>query len=208
MTVQENKAIEKFGSLIILAGGKSSRMGFDKQFLKIKDRKIMDDIIAKLENEFKEIIIVTNKPKEYDNTKYKVTKDEIPGKGPLSGIHAGLKKSSYKYSFVVACDMPNINMDYIKYMKNLIGEKDIDGCITRLGNHIEPFHGFYSKAIVGNIEKNLKENFRSISRLTKDLNFIYVEEKEARKFSLNWDMFSNLNTKEDIETYIEKSKKK
>lgn len=207
MTVLENKGMEKFGTAIILAGGKSSRMGFDKQFLEIEDTRIMDELIYKLEQEFNEIIIVTSRPEEYTESKHKITTDIIIGKGPLSGIHVGLKESSSNYAFIVACDMPNINMEYIKYMKKRIGNKNIDGCVTRLGDFIEPFHSFYSKNIVEDIEKYLMNNRRSINHLVKDLEVIHIEEKEARKFSPGWSMFSNLNTKEDIDIYIGQRKK-
>ena len=201
MTVLENRIQKKFGTAIILAGGKSSRMGFDKQFLQIHNRRIMDDLIHNLEQEFDEIIIVTNKPKEYSNYKHKIVKDIIVGKGPLSGIHVGLKESSSDYAFVVACDMPNINIGYIKYMKEVIEDKDVHGCVTHLGDQLEPFHGFYSKKIINKIEKQLEENIRSVTKLIRKLDFLEIKENEARKISPNWDMFLNINTKEDIDKY-------
>lgn len=204
MTVLENKGLNKFGTAIILAGGKSSRMGFDKQFLEIGERRIMYDLVHKLEEEFDEIIIVTNKPEEYGKVRHKITSDIIVGKGPLSGIHVGLKESSSNYAFIIGCDMPNINIPYIRHMKEIIGEQDIDGCIARIGNLIEPFHGFYSKNIIKNIERYLNENKRSVNNLAEKLNFIYIEENQVRKFNPNFDMFLNLNTQEDINRYMDK----
>ena len=201
MTVLDSKTQKKFGTAIILAGGKSSRMGFDKQFLKINDRRIMYDLTSKLEEEFDEIIIVTNKPEEYSNYKHKIVKDIIVGKGPLSGIHVGLKESSSNYAFVVACDMPNINIDYIKHMKEVMGDKDIHGCVTYFEDSLEPFHGFYSKEIISEIEKQLEENIRSVTKLIMNLDFLKIEESEARKFSPDWHMFLNLNRIEDLDRY-------
>lgn len=195
--------MEKFGTAIILAGGKSSRMGFDKQFLKINERRLMDSLVHKLKEEFEEIIIVTNKPEYYIGLSHRITKDIIEDKGPLGGIHAGLKLSSSQYAFVVACDMPNMNMDYIRYMKKSIGNRGLDGCVTKFGDWIEPFSSFYSKDIVEQIENHLKSNFRSINSLLKNLNICYIDENKAREFSPNWDMFLNLNTKEDLNKYLE-----
>ena len=124
--------MKKFGTVIILAGGKSSRMGFDKQFLKIEQRSLMDSMIHKLSKEFDEIIIVTNKPDHYIGLGHKITKDIIEDMGPLSGIHAGLTICSSQYALIVACDMPNINMEYIRYMKTQVGNH---GCTTKLGNY-------------------------------------------------------------------------
>lgn len=196
--------MKSFGTAIILAGGKSSRMGFDKQFMEVNQDRLMDIVINKLKEEFEEIIIVTNKPEGYYKNQYIVTKDIIKGKGPLSGIHAGLKLSSSKYAFVVACDMPHINLDYIRYMKEFIGNKNIDGCVTKYGELVEPFNGFYSKGIIEDIEKHLLNQRRSVNSLLKELNIKYVEESKAREFSPNWDMFINLNTQEDLIGYLKK----
>ena len=195
--------MKKFGTAIILAGGKSSRMGFDKQFLKIDERRLMDRIIHKLEEEFDEIIIVTNKPEYYIGLSQKITQDIIEDKGPLAGIHAGLKESSSQYVFVLACDMPNINMDYVRFMKQTIKDKDVDGCVTNFQDWIEPFSSFYSRDIVDDIERHLKSNKRSINSLLPSLNIHYIEEDKARDFSPNWDMFLNLNTREDLNLYLE-----
>lgn len=207
MIVQEDNCMNKFGTAIILAGGKSSRMGFDKQFLEIDERRIMNDIIYKLEQQFNEIIIVTNKPEEYKEIKHKIITDIIIGKGPLSGIHAGLKESSSKYAFVVACDMPNINMDYVSYMRETISNKDIDGCVTKFNEYIETFNSFYSKDIVDKIEEYLMDDKRSINSFLRNLRIHYIEENKAREFSSDWTMFSNLNTKEDLEFYLKKHKR-
>ncbi|MDM8129469.1 NTP transferase domain-containing protein, partial [Paraclostridium benzoelyticum] len=76
-------------SAVILAGGKSSRMKFDKQLLVIDEKRLIYDLANKLENHFNEIIIVTNKPEFYNDCSYKVVVDEIKECGPLSGIHIG-----------------------------------------------------------------------------------------------------------------------
>ena len=194
--------MRKFGTAIILAGGKSSRMGFDKQFLKIDQRRLMDSMIHKLSKEFDEIIIVTNKPDYYIGLGHKITGDIIENMGPLGGIHAGLTISSSEYSLIVACDMPNINMDYIRYMKNHIGKH---GATTRFDLSLEPFISFYSKDVIVNIEEYLKSNRRSMHSFISTIEFNYIEEDIAREFSPNWDMFLNLNTRDDLNNYLSKS---
>ncbi len=191
--------MKKFGTAIILAGGKSSRMGFDKQFLRIDQRRLMDSMIHKLSREFEEIIIVTNKAEQYIGLGHKITGDIIENMGPLGGIHAGLTLSTSEYSLVVACDMPNINMDYIKYLKTNIGKH---GSTTSFGSSLEPFISFYSKEVIQHIEDYLKSNRRSMHSFIQTLDFNYIEESVAREFSPNWDMFLNLNTRDDLNNYI------
>lgn len=198
--------MRKFGTAIILAGGKSLRMGFDKQFLKIDQRRLMDSLINKLKKEFSEIIIVTNKPEYYIGLSHRIITDKLKQKGPLGGIHAGLLESSSKYSFVVACDMPNINMEYVRYMKESMGDEDLPGCVTNFMDWIEPFSSFYSRDLVIDIEEHIASGRRSINSMLKDMNVRYIEEDTARKFSPNWDMFLNLNTREDLNSYLEENK--
>jgi len=193
-----------FDTAIILAGGQSKRMGFDKQFLRIDDRWIIDLQINRLKGLFKEIIIVTNKSEEYDHYSYKIVEDEIRNFGPLGGIHAGLKHANNHYNYVIACDMPYINIDYIKYMAEQIEAYNgkIEAVVTRFGDWIEPMNAFYSKSLIEKIEKKALEGNRKISILLEEANVFYIEESKARKFSSQWEMFINLNNPNDAEKYL------
>lgn len=195
--------MKEFGTAVILAGGKSTRMGFDKQFLWIKERRLIDSIRKKLAREFDEIIVVTNKTQYYLWFTDKIIEDKIPNKGPLSGIHAGLVEASSKFVYFIACDMPNINLGYIRFMKGKLKHRDAVACITKYGQWIEPFNAFYSREMIGDIERHLMEDRRSVNSLIKKLPICYIQEEEARTFSPHWDMFLNLNTRKDLEDYLE-----
>ncbi len=194
---------------IILAGGKSSRMGFDKQFLKLRDKYIVEMITEKLEKVFNEIIIVTGKPEEYMKYGYKLVEDEIKDFGPLAGIHVGLKSSSSIHNYIVACDMPFINIEYVNYMRSLINEHEgrVDGVITRLGEWIEPFNAFYSKSLLKRLEENIVKGNKQINILLQDSKVLYVSEAVAREFSPDWDMFTNVNTIKDYESLMKRVSK-
>ncbi len=192
--------MSKFGTAVILAGGKASRMGFDKQFLKIKGVSIVESIVEELEKEFDEIIIISNKAEEYEGHKHRVEPDIIEGKGPLSGIHTGLSLGKSDYMFFIACDMPNVSLDYIRYMKKRIRD-NTEACISRVDKGLEPFHGFYSKTLVGPIEDYLKSEKRSIFRFLEDKNVTYIDESEIKEEGFN-QVFLNINTPEDLETYL------
>ena len=191
---------------IILAGGKSSRMGFDKQFLKLRDKYIIEMIAEKLKSVFNEIILVTSRPEEHSKYGFKLVEDEVKGFGPLAGIHVGLKNSGSMYNYIVACDMPFLNLKYMKYMMGLIQqhEGNVDGVITKLGEWIEPFNAFYSKNLICRIEENIKKDKRQINLLLQDSNMIYVSEAKAREFSPDWEMFTNINTFKDYESLMKR----
>ena len=185
---------------IILAGGNSRRMGFDKQFISMGDMSITEYIIDTLKPLFPNIILVTNKPQAYNRADIEVVEDKYKGFGPLGGIHAGLMKSQSRYNYITACDMPYINGDYIRYMIRRLekNEYEAEAVITRFGDWIEPFNAFYSKTLIPKIEAGIFADKRKISGLLKMADVIYIEESIARQYSPDWDMFMNLNTEKDL----------
>jgi molybdenum cofactor guanylyltransferase len=194
--------MELFTTAVILAGGKSQRMGFDKQLINVKGRKLIEKQISALGEEFDEVILVSNIPQYYLAAKCTVARDEITGMGPLAGIQAGLRHASGKYVYFLACDMPNISMEYIRYMKNSLAENPADACITKLGDWIEPFNAFYSRDLLSCIDSSLKEGKGSIFKLVKEIKCCFIEEKTARHYSPDWSMFLNMNTREDLSRYL------
>jgi len=196
--------VEHMDTAIILAGGKSKRMGLDKQFLMVDDQWMLEHIAEQLKPLFKKIIIVSNKPEQYQDCPYRVVQDQFKDFGPVAGIHAGLKYSSSRYNYIIACDMPFVNIPYIQYMQKIIRDspQEIDAVITKFGEWLEPFNAFYSKSLIRKIEKNIEQGKRRVAFILEGSNVIYIEEKKARVFSPGWEMFMNLNTPEDLESYL------
>lgn len=227
--------LNKFGTAVILAGGKSMRMQFDKQFLNINGKRLLDKLALKLKSIFDEVMVVTNTPGGYINIygchnngygdisdeiegnrcrisdKYRIICDEIKDKGPLGGIHIGLKSATSEYVYFLACDMPDVNSGYIGFMQDKINGlkagEHVDACITKFGEWIEPFNAFYSKNLVKSIENYLlDEKGMSIFSFIKKMKCIYIEEKDARRFSPGWNMFLNLNTRDELLEYLDSMK--
>ncbi len=192
--------MKQLGTAIILAGGKSSRMGFDKQLIKYKDKPLVEYIIERLNSLFEEIIVVTNTPGIYKIDSIKIISDELSGYGPLGGIHAGLKHASSGFSYVTACDMPEINTAYIDYMIELIRQHSYkaEAVVTRFGEWLEPFNAFYTKALVNKIEEQIAQGNCKISTVLEASNTLYIDEAYARRYSPDWSMFKNINTLEDL----------
>lgn len=190
---------------VIVAGGKSSRMGFDKQCIRLEGKLLIEQQLISLREVFDEIIIVTNKPEQYKGMNCILTEDELVDFGPLGGIHAGLKAAGSPFCYFIACDMPELNKDYILYMRGLIHsvERKPDAVATRYGDWLEPFNAFYSKALLPYIEKAYLTDGRKISRLLEAVDTLYIEERIARSFSPDWSMFFNINNLADLRRFSE-----
>lgn len=188
---------------IIIAGGKSLRIGENKALLKFNGFTLIDLIVNKLITKFKHIIVSTNNPEQYSFLGEKVifVKDKYTDRGGLEGIYRGLITSKSEYNFVVSCDLPFLNMDLIGYIWEK--RKNFDVVVIKRNNdEIEPFYGVYSKNCISKIKKNLEQRNLRIISFYPEVRVKYINEKEILKFDLNLSLF-NLNTLDDYKKALE-----
>jgi len=185
------------GTAAILCGGKSSRMGFDKCRIKQNGRLLLDIIIEKLSEAFEEVILITNNKNRFY---YKnVFEDEYKECGPAGGIYTALLNSKSKHLFVMACDMPFLNLQYIYYMNSILEKSKYDCILTQKGNWVEPLYSFYSKDMISLFKKSLEDGKYKLFDIISKSNYFIIEEKVARSFSTDLEMFINLNYLSDLE---------
>jgi len=183
---------------IILAGGKSSRMGSDKNksMLRLNGKYLIDIIRSKLKCVVGDNIIIVGPPEKYLSYK-QVVPDLFPRKGPLMGIYSGLRASLSQYNIVVGCDMPFLEVKLLKYMTGNINSNDI--VIPRYGDgYIEPLCAIYSKRCLKEIERNLAENIFSVRAIFPHLKVKFVEGEEIKKYDPEFYSFFNINYKKDM----------
>jgi molybdenum cofactor guanylyltransferase len=180
---------------IVLAGGKSSRMGVEKALLNLDGNTIIDKILYVYKRIFQNIIIVTNSPKKYKGCGAKLTKDIVADKGPLGGIYTGLLESKDEYCFVAACDMPFINEELIRY---IISMENYDVVVPVLEGKFEPLFALYSKSCLKVLKKQLEEDKLSIADFLLKVNIKEVKIDEIRMFDKQLLSLININTPEDF----------
>ncbi|MCF6149971.1 MAG: molybdenum cofactor guanylyltransferase [Candidatus Kuenenia sp.] len=186
---------------IILAGGKSVRMGTNKAFLKYGNTPFIEIQIDILRHLFREIIISANDVHLYDYLKLPVVPDVQPGKGPISGICAGLIQAKYSYAFAIACDMPFVNKEVILYMKGLVKNNDYDVIVPHTVRGPEPLHAFYSKNCIATMQQCLEEENLRLTDFLKKVNVRHVKVEELMKAGTDIKSFINLNTYKEYEKY-------
>lgn len=190
--------LKDFGSAVILCGGKSSRMGFDKCTIKVRNKFLIEIIGEQLEQVFENIVLLSNDKERLWNTKYMVAEDIIANSGPVGAIYTALKQTSSKYVFITACDMPIINLDYIKYMMELIKSENVQGVVSFKSEYVEPLYAFYSIDMISTFEKAIKKNNFRLLDIIKSSKMHYIEEKKWREHCNNMDIFTNLNYESDL----------
>lgn len=184
---------------IILAGGKSSRMGKNKALLPMEGKPNIELIKDHLAPFFSDIIVVTNDFEAYEFLKVPMVKDEYIGKGPLAGIHTGLKNSNTETNFFVACDMPFVSGELAKYLAQLCDH--YEGVVPRINGTLHPLFSVFKKSILPKVERCLQEDRLKIRDLLEELQVLYVNEGELEGVMVgNIDkIFYNMNYPLDYE---------
>lgn len=186
------------GAGIILGGGRSSRIGRDKCILELGGKPVFEIVIDRLKPLFKELILVTNTPERFDKeSRFIITTDEVPYQGPLGGILAGLSASSEKHNLVIACDMPFLNTDLIKYL--FTETSDADVIIPYSNKGIEPLHAVYSKDCLSAIRSKLEKGKKRVISIFDEVRIKYVEKEKVKEFDPQYLSFFNINTPKDWE---------
>lgn len=189
-------------SSIVLAGGRGSRLGREKHLEKIAGKSLIERVITRLSSVSSEIFIVispaqarTWKPllRKFEAT---IAVDIYPGRGALGGIYTGLVRSNSFHNLAVACDMPFLNRDLLRYMISLSSGFDV--VIPRIDNSIEPLHAIYSKNCVKPIEEQLKQGNLKIAAFFNSVKVKYVEKAEIERFDPEHLSFFNINTQADL----------
>ena len=191
-----------FGTAAILAGGKSSRMGFDKQLLMEDDRRILETVIETLKQDFSDILIVTAKPQLYEGMGVLLCGDAYPGKGPLAGVHAALCNTRSQYVYLLACDMPVVNLPFIRHMKEKLLETGMDICASRYNDRLEPFNTFYSRSLLGEVVHRLETGNSSLFRFIHASRACVLSQEDAACFDKELRMFTNINTRTEYQKYL------
>jgi len=196
-------------SFIVLAGGKSTRLGYYKALGTINNKSLIQRVVSSLGFFNSDIIVVIGQgqhlPQFTNYPKLKTVTDAYTAKSPLVGIYTGLLASTSGYNFVVACDMPFLNPALLSYMLKISAGFDV--VIPRLGSLVEPLHAVYSKDCLFAIEQLLRQGNYKTGRLLSLVRVRYVEVGEIDRFDPEHLSFFNINTKVDLEVARELVKK-
>jgi len=181
---------------IILSGGKSSRLGTNKAFLEINGERLIDRTVKKFRELFHEVILVTNESLLYLDQDVTMVTDIYKEKGPLGGLYAGLFYASFDYAFLCACDMPSLNIEFIRYMMGRVAGYDIVVPETADGFH--PLHAIYSRRCLPTIKSLLMRDRLKMIGCFKGMRVLFIPESVIRSYDPEGRMFLNINTKQDL----------
>ena len=180
---------------VVLAGGKSSRMGRDKALISVEGRTLLERAVTLLRPHVREILVIGD-PLKYSTAQGQVVPDLQPGLGPLGGVVTALKQARYVRLLVIACDMPNINDRLLMRLKTALDEGH-DAAVPRRQGLIEPLAAAYHKRSIDSFEGALKQGELKMSDALALLRTAWLEITPGED---GWapDLFRNINAPTDL----------
>lgn len=184
-------------SVVILAGGRGKRLGQDKALLDFGGQPLVQYVSARLSPLSEDQVIVLRHGQVLEMDGARLVTDVLPQAGVLAGITAGLQTARYDWSLVVACDMPFLNLDLLRYMMDQRPGYDV--VVPRLEVGLEPLHALYHKRCLPALWQALERNERRLISFYKALRVRYIEPPEVDQFDPERRSFYNINTLEELE---------
>jgi molybdopterin-guanine dinucleotide biosynthesis protein A len=184
---------------VLLAGGKSRRMGEDKRYLVVGEQTLLERSLGVLRSMFHEVLVVIAQDSVPLDIDARVVRDLVPDCGSLGGIYTGLTQATTPYIFAVACDMPFLNQAVITQFTNRRDTADI--VMARLATRLHPMHALYGKGCLPAMEQMIVARQLKIQELVShaSLRVQYVTEADLLSIDPSWRSFHNVNTPEDLE---------
>jgi molybdopterin-guanine dinucleotide biosynthesis protein A len=174
---------------IVLAGGKSTRMGMDKSLLPFLGKPLIQHICEQITPYFDELLVAGGDERQLAFLDARMVPDEVPGQGPLRAIASALAISRNDLNFVIACDIPWVNE---ALLLNLLQEAHGCDCVIPITDegHYEPLFAVYRKSALPGMRRALEDGERRVVAV-----FRYCRVKTA--YVPSSDAIHNINTMDE-----------
>ena len=187
--------MEKIG-VVLLAGGKSRRMGNDKACLQLEGESFLQRITGELSC-YEERLLSVDQPERYSDLDWKHVADQIPGCGPIGGLSAALGSCCSDALLVVTCDVPLYRAEFGAWLFEHL-EEPWDAVVPVSEDGIHPLCAVYRKRCFSLFQKQMEGGNYRIRAVLDQLNVRYVD------VGTRGDVLCNVNTPEEYEKLLQK----
>ncbi|MNX22671.1 putative molybdenum cofactor guanylyltransferase [compost metagenome] len=187
--------MEKFTG-IILAGGKSQRMGTDKGLLPFKGKPFISHVYEALKSVIGDNIVVVSSNADYDALGYTRIEDLIADKGPVGGLYTALKQSKTKFNLVLSVDVPLVSTDLLQW---LVDKHEDSFMVTQVQvqEKASPLVGVYDRSMRILLGEHLAGNQLKLRGVIAEVNHQTLKVPEKWSAQLQ-----NINTEEDYKKIL------
>ncbi len=186
-------------TIVVQAGGQSSRMGEDKALKPFLGRPLIQRVIERLSPIADEIIVTTNRPADYTFLKLRLISDLKPGRGSLGGLYTAIASANSPFVAVVACDMPFASAPLLESARRLLAEEEADVVIYKTEEGYEPFHAVYRReTCLAAIEAAIEADQWKVIAWFPKVKVRTLTPEEVKVLDPSGLCFWNLNTPEEF----------
>ena len=200
-SLQGNQAIAD-ATAVVLAGGKSSRMGRPKALLLFDNEPLIAHIVGALQHGFGEVVVVAAPGQELPSLPVKLVRDEVPYQGPVGGIYYGLKAAGSEFSFVTSCDAAFLSPPLILHLISRISNYDV--VVPYWQERFQPLHAVYRRSVLPLLRVQLERGELRPVYLFDKVRTCTIGEDAIRRFDPEGLSFFNMNTPADYEEVLKR----
>lgn len=194
-------AVGDFGlSMIVLAGGRSRRMGTDKSDLVYKERTFLDIQVKKGEQLGIDDILVSGY--RGAGCEGRIVMDRFVDKGPLGGLEACLRQAVHDRCLVLSVDTPLVPVAELQRLIQQDRQGSDLATILQHGQEQEPLIGIYRTQLADAMAEVLEEGRGSVFAFLKKIGYgVYQSRGESAQFG-------NINEKTDYQRLLRDEREK
>jgi molybdopterin-guanine dinucleotide biosynthesis protein A len=186
-------------TVVIQAGGQSSRMGEDKALKPFLGRPLIQRVVERMTPIADEIIVTTNQPPGYQFLGLRLVPDLKPGRGALGGLYTAIASASHPLVAVAACDMPFASPEFFAGACKIMDEENVDVVIAKTDEGYEPLHALYRReTCLPAIESAIAADQWKVISWFPQIKVRVLTEEEVKSLNPSGLCFWNLNTPEEF----------
>jgi molybdenum cofactor guanylyltransferase len=182
---------------VVLAGGRSSRMGTPKAMLPFDGEPLIVHVVAALRRLFGEVVVVAAPGQDLPAMPVTLVRDDVAYQGPVGGLCYGLRAATRDVCFATSCDSAFLSSSLISHLVSRIPGHDV--VVPRWEGRFQPLHASYRRSVLPLLEDQLSRSELRPVFLFDKVRTLTIEEDEIRRFDPEGSSFFNMNTPEDYE---------
>ena len=180
---------------VVLAGGKSLRMGTDKALLVLDGRPLIAHVASTLQAVCEHVVLSANDSQLYQFLGLETIEDDYAERGPLGGIYSALAHSLTPAVFILACDTPYVSPELVRYIVDY--HSDADAKIPSMKGNLHPLCGMYRRDCLTTIQERLENQQNRVQDLLSVIPTEIIPISPALPFYKE-NLFANLNNPIDV----------
>ena len=188
--------MEKNITAIVLAGGKSERMGTDKGLLDLNGKPFIKHICEALKPVVGDNILIISGNSAYDTLGFTRIEDIIENKGPVGGLYSALNISKTKINLVLSVDVPLVSTGLLQW---LVENHDETYMVTQTiaDKNTNPLIGIYDRSMRIVFGEHIAGKQLKLSKVVEDV------KHQTLVVPAKWhNQVQNINTQEEYQNLI------